>query len=220
MAKTSKLMDIYHRLYKHFGPQHWWPGESRFEIIVGAILTQNTNWANVAKAIENLKKHRALCPKTLFKTDPYQLAEWIRPAGYFNIKAQRLHNFLKWLFDRFDGDVDAPEQLSASQLRQELLAIKGIGPETADSICLYAYQKPVFVVDAYTARILVRHGFIWPQASYDEIQQFFESQLDRDVALFNEFHALLVCLGKNYCKPTPKCNACPLEDLPHKSEIG
>lgn len=218
MAKTSKLMDIYHRLYKHFGPQHWWPGESRFEIIVGAILTQNTSWSNVAKAIENLKKHDALNPKKLYNADLTQLAEWIRPAGYFNIKAQRLRHFLRWLFERFDGDVDAPEHLSASQLRHELLAIKGIGPETADSICLYAYQKPIFVVDAYTARILTRHGLIWPEAGYEEIQHFFESQLEKEVALFNEFHALLVCLGKNYCKPTPKCLGCPLEDLPHTIE--
>lgn len=206
---------MYERLMARFGPQGWWPGDGRFEIIVGAILTQNTNWSNVEKAIGNLKAAQVLSPQGLYALDIDRLAELIRPAGYFNVKAQRLRHFLEWLFERFDGDVDAAAELSTHTLRQALLAIKGIGPETADSICLYAFEKPVFVVDAYTARILGRHGMIWPEAGYEEIREYFEGNLERDARLYNEFHALLVRLGKDYCKPRPQCAGCPLEDWPH-----
>jgi endonuclease-3 related protein len=209
------LIEVYERLYARYGAQGWWPGDGRFEIIIGAILTQNTNWGNVEKAIANLKIAGCLTPKGLYALDTERLAELIRPAGYFNVKAQRLRHFLEWLFRRFDGDPDAAADLSAQRLREELLAIKGIGPETADSICLYAFDKPVFVVDAYTARILGRHGMIWPEAGYEEIREYFEGGLVRDVCLFNEFHALLVRLGKDHCKSKPLCTGCPLEDWPH-----
>jgi endonuclease-3 related protein len=214
MARHT-LNELYERLYARFGPQGWWPGEGCFEIIVGAILTQNTNWGNVEKAIRNLKAAGCLTPESLNALDIERLAELIRPAGYFNVKAQRLRHFLEWLFARFDGDLDRAAALSAQGLREELLAIKGIGPETADSIILYAFDKPVFVVDAYTARILGRHGMIWPEAGYEEIREFFEGGLERDVRLYNEYHALLVRLGKEHCKPKPLCGGCPLEDWPH-----
>lgn len=213
---TYRPIELYRRLFDRYGPQGWWPGDGRFEIIVGAILTQNTNWSNVEKAIANLKAADCLTPQKLCAMDMDRLAELIRPAGYFNVKAQRLRHFLEWLFNRFDGDLNVAAQLSTQSLREELLAVKGIGPETADSICLYAFEKPVFVVDAYTARILGRHGMIWPEAGYEEIREYFEGGLDKDASLFNEFHALLVRLGKEHCKPKPLCSGCPLEDWPHR----
>jgi endonuclease-3 related protein len=208
------LQELYKRLIRRYGPQGWWPGEDRFEIIVGAILTQNTNWSNVEKAIANLKAGGCLTPEALYALDIDSLASMIRPAGYFNIKAQRLRHFLDWLFTRCGGDLDTAAQMSAQTLREALLSIKGIGPETADSICLYAFEKPVFVVDTYTARILARHGMLWPEAGYEEIREYFEGRLEKDIPLFNEFHALLVRLGKEHCKPTPLCQGCPLEDWP------
>jgi len=211
----QQIQTIYDRLFERFGPQHWWPGETPFEIIVGAILTQNTNWTNVEKAIGNLKKAGVLTPDKLHALDVGALAELIRPAGYFNIKAGRLKHFLDRLFERFEGQLDRLGALPADRLREELLSIKGIGPETADSIALYAFDKPVFVVDAYTGRILGRHGLLEPQAGYEEVRMLFESTLPRDVRLYNEYHALLVRLGKEHCKPKPQCAGCPLEDLPH-----
>ena len=179
----QQIQIIYDRLFERFGPQHWWPGETPFEIIVGAILTQNTNWTNVEKAIGNLKKAGVLTPAELHAMDAGALAELIRPAGYFNIKAGRLKHFLDHLFERFEGDLDRLGALPADRLREELLSIKGIGPETADSIALYAFDKPVFVVDAYTGRILGRHGLLEPQAGYEEVRMLFESALQRG-ALF------------------------------------
>jgi len=211
----QQIQTIYDRLFERFGPQHWWPGETPFEIIVGAILTQNTNWTNVEKAIGNLKKAGVLTPARLHALDAGALAELIRPAGYFNIKAGRLKHFLDRLFERFEGQLDRLGALPADRLREELLSIKGIGPETADSIALYAFNKPVFVVDAYTGRILGRHGLLEPQAGYEEVRMLFESTLPRDVRLYNEYHALLVRLGKDYCRPKPQCAGCPLEDMPH-----
>ncbi len=147
-----------------------------------------------------------------------EIAPLIRPAGYFNLKAQRLKCFIDWLFARYDGSIEALGDLPASSLRQQLLSIKGIGPETADSICLYAFEKPIFVVDAYTARIFGRHGFLEPPCGYQEIQEMFHAGLDRDAALFNEYHALIVRLGKEHCRRKPMCAGCPLEDLPHQLE--
>lgn len=209
-------MDIYERLFDFYGPQHWWPGETTLEIIVGAILTQNTSWSNVEKAIANLKKHDCLAAEKLHAIGAEELGLLIRSAGYYNIKARRLKNFFDWLYGEHAGDIDTLFDLAPSVLRQQLLSIKGIGPETADSICLYAFSKPIFVVDAYTARIFGRHMWIEPGSGYDQIQDIFHGGLERDAVLYNEFHALIVRLGKDHCKPRPICKGCPLEPLPHQ----
>ena len=215
---------IYRALLSHFGPQHWWPGDSPFEVAVGAILTQNTSWKNVAAAIENLRRRNLLEPHALDKLPISELAELIRPAGYFRLKAKRLKNFLRWLIRRFDGSMEAMAAVSLSTLREELLSINGIGPETADSILLYAVGKPTFVVDAYTHRIAVRHGWLEPEAGYEELKEYFESRLPDDVPIFNEMHALLVQVGKKYCRPREaRCDECPLkpflpDDGPRKPE--
>jgi len=213
------LTEIYRLLYDAFGPQHWWPGETQFEIITGAILTQNTSWANVEKAITNLKSANCLTPKKLRHVDTAQLAQLIRPAGYYNIKANRLKNFIDWLFDNYEGELTNLESIDTDQLRAELLAIKGVGRETADSILLYAFDRPVFVVDAYTARIVFRHGLIGPDADYEQLRELFESSLPQDIQLFNEYHALLVRVGKEFCRPKARCTGCPLGKLPHSLDI-
>ncbi len=212
------LTEIYQRLLDRYGPQHWWPGQSRFEIILGAILTQNTNWTNVEKAIANLRKNDCLSPEKLHALTAVQIAPLIRPAGYFNQKSTRLKLFLDWLFDNYDGEVDELAELPTSTLREQLLTLKGIGPETADSICLYAFDKPIFVIDAYTARVFGRHGLIEPGCGYSDIQELFHSSFDHNVQLFNEYHALIVQVGKQHCKRRPNCQGCPLEDLPHQLE--
>ncbi len=216
---SEQLTEIYKLLFDCFGPQHWWPGETQFEIITGAILTQNTNWANVEKAIANLKSADLLTSEKLYHLDVSKLAELIRPAGYYNIKAKRLKNFINWLFQSYDGQLINLENLDTHQLRTELLAVKGIGRETADSILLYAFDREIFVIDAYTARVAVRHGLIEPQADYEQLRELFQSNLPRDSQLFNEYHALLVNVGKNYCRPKAKCPGCPLEKLPHTADI-
>jgi endonuclease-3 related protein len=212
---SNTLTEIYQLLYDAFGPQHWWPGETTFEIMTGAILTHNTNCKNVEKAIHNLKSAGCLTPDKLHNIDIKQLAELIRPAGYYNIKAKRLKNFIDWLFTAFNGEVSGLENVQTYRLREELLEINGIGRETADSILLYALGRPVFVVDAYTARIAFRHELIDPDADYEQLRELFESNLPEDVQLFNEYHALLVKAGKEFCKPKAKCHGCPLEKLPH-----
>jgi endonuclease III related protein len=214
---NERLTTIYDILLKRFGPQDWWPGDTPFEVIVGAILTQNTNWTNVEKAIINIKNANLLTPDKLHHLDITKLAALIRPAGYFNIKAKRLKNFLDWFFENYSGKLENLEGVRTPQLREQLLSVKGIGPETADSILLYALNRPVFVVDAYTARICSRHHLITEDADYNEIQETFESNLLSDTQLFNEYHALLVRTGKDYCKPTPKCEECPLNSLPHRA---
>ena len=216
---SETLSEIYQLLYDAFGPQHWWPGDTPFEIVTGAILTQNTNWANVEKAIKNIKSMRYLTPEALNRLDLSQLAELIRPAGYYNIKAKRLKSFIKWLFDNYDGKMSSLELVNTEQLRAELLSIKGVGRETADSILLYAMGRPVFVVDAYTARITLRHELIDPGADYEQLRELFETNLTEDVRLFNEYHALLVRVGKEFCRPKAKCHGCPLEKLPHTLDI-
>lgn len=214
----ENLMDIYDRLYRHFGPQHWWPGQTPLEIMIGAVLTQNTNWKNVEKAIDNLKQAALLDAEKLDRLPADELARRIRPAGYFNIKAKRLKALIRWFGMEYRGDPQRIDQRPVDLLRQELLAVNGIGLETADSILLYAFGKPVFVVDTYTARILARHQLITPPVGYQEIQDLFESTLPRDAALFNEYHALLVCCGKQFCKRKPICQGCPLDPLPHEIE--
>lgn len=219
MTTHETLTEIYQLLYDVFGPQHWWPGESRFEIITGAILTQNTNWANVEKAIANLIAADCLDAEKLHNLESSRLAELIRPAGYFNIKAKRLKSFLSWLFENYDGNLKNLENVDTRLLREELLSVKGIGRETADSILLYALERPIFVIDAYTARITVRHGLIEPGADYEQLQYLFESNLPQDIQLFNEYHALIVRVGKEFCKPKARCPSCPLEKLPHSLDI-
>jgi len=209
---ARRLGRIYQKLYSSFGHQHWWPAKSPFEVMVGAILTQNTNWANVEKAIRNLKKHRVLFPKGLYGLTEKQLAELIRPAGYYNVKARRLREFLTFLFREYHGSVRKMFSVDARRLRQQLLCVNGIGPETADSILLYALKKPVFVIDAYTRRIFSRHKFVSEGAGYDELQNLFMDYLKTDTKLFNEYHALIVRLGKGFClKNKPRCAVCPLK---------
>jgi endonuclease-3 related protein len=217
---SEQLTEIYKLLFDRFGPQHWWPGETQFEIITGAILTQNTNWTNVEKAIANLKSANLLTPGKLHHLDVSKLAELIRPAGYYNIKAKRLKNFISWLFQNYDGQLINLENLNTDQLRAELLTVKGIGRETADSILLYAFDREIFVIDAYTARVAVRHGLIEPQADYEQLRELFQSNLPQDSQLFNEYHALFVKVGKEFCKPKAKCPGCPLEKLPHTLDIN
>ena len=216
---SEQLTEIYQLLLERFGGQDWWPGDSQFEIIVGAILTQNTNWTNVEKAMANLKSADLLDAEKLHHLDSEKMAALIRPAGYYNIKTKRLKNFLIWLFEKYDGQLSALENLSTACLREELLAINGIGKETADSILLYAFERDVFVVDTYTARIAIRHGLINAQADYEQLSELFQSNLQQDAKLFNEFHALLVQVGKNFCKPKPNCSDCPLKDLPHNLQV-
>ena len=208
-----RLNRLFLRLYSVFGPQRWWPAGSSFEVIVGAILTQNTNWSNVEKAILVLKKKQCLNPKGLFKLSPHELACLIKSAGYYNIKAARIKNFLRFFFNSYSADIKRMAAQDLITLRNQLLAVKGIGPETADSILLYALNKPVFVIDAYTKRILCRHRLLAQDATYEQTQDIFMRNLKNDVRLFNEYHALLVKLGKDYCrKQNPKCEICPLHD--------
>ncbi len=210
---TATLEEVYQRLLAAFGPQHWWPGESPFEVLVGAVLVQNTAWQNVAKAIDRLKDADLLDPHTLYAVPTEELEELIRPAGYFRVKAGRLRNLLKLLVERYDGSIEAMFATDLDTLRAELLDIRGVGPETADSILLYAGGFATFVVDTYTHRVLARHGWIDFDADYYTIKDHFESGLERDAALYNEYHALLVRLGKLHCRKTPKCDGCPLSDL-------
>ncbi|HHD63884.1 MAG TPA: endonuclease III domain-containing protein [Desulfobulbaceae bacterium] len=205
---------MYERLHAHFGARDWWPGDSPFEIMVGAILTQNTNWKNVERAIDNLKRVGLLSLSAMSELSQDLLAEYIRPAGYYNIKAGRLRNFFHFINKEWDGDLDSFLQQPAAALREQLLSIKGIGPETADSMVLYAAGQPIFVVDAYTHRILIRHEIIDESFGYHEIQELFMDNLEEDTLLFNEYHALIVQVGKVYCKKSkPDCSHCPLAGL-------
>ncbi len=201
-------------LLAHFGRQNWWPADSPFEVLVGAVLTQNTNWGNVTKALDNLKAENFLSFAALASLPQKQLAALIRPSGYYNLKASRLQNLLQCINDETEGDLELFFDQDVDALRHTLLGVKGIGPETADSIILYAAQKPVFVVDTYTHRFLSRHGQIGEESSYYEIQEVMTSSLPMETALYNEYHALIVCLGKEFCrKKNPRCQACPLRDF-------
>jgi endonuclease-3 related protein len=212
-ARTAAvLLEMRDRLLAHFGPQCWWPGETAFEVMAGAILTQNTSWSNVEKAIANLKAAGRLDPAELAALSAAELAELIRPAGYHNLKAARLKNLLALIEEQ--GGVEALLAQPTMTLRELLLGVKGIGPETADSIVLYAAGRPVFVVDAYTHRILVRHGLISEDCDYFQMQELFMDNLTEDAALFNEYHALIVRVGKEFCKKSkPNCGSCPLAGL-------
>ncbi len=215
----TPLVEMYHKLYQAFGPQYWWPGDTPFEVAVGAILTQNTNWGNVEKAIKNLKQQKVLSAKAIHKMPASELALLIRPAGYFNIKAKRLKSFVGFLSNDFHGSMKKMRKDDLHSLREKLLNIHGIGPETADSILLYALEKPSFVIDAYTKRVLSRHKIMEYDRSYEECQELFHTTLDTEVRLFNEYHALFVKVGKTYCKRrAPLCDACPLGEW--KTENG
>ena len=208
------LDEAYRRLLEAFGPQQWWPGDSPFEVMVGAVLTQNTNWKNVERAINNLREADLLDPRALYDVPPEELEELIRPAGYFRLKTRRLRSLLQLLVERYDGSLEKMFAVDLTTLRHELLEVHGIGPETADSILLYAAEMPSFVVDTYTHRILSRHGWIGFDADYHAIRDYMQSSLPEDVALYNEYHALLVRLGKDYCrKSNPKCDQCPLAGM-------
>ncbi|MBI2913963.1 MAG: hypothetical protein HYY03_08590 [Chloroflexi bacterium] len=206
----DRLMDVYERLYAAYGPQHWWPGESPFEVIVGAVLTQSAAWPNVEKAIANLKAAGALSPQGLRRLREDGLARLVYPSGYFNAKARKLRAFVSLLFDRFGGDLDRLLAARAAELRPLLLATHGIGPETADSILLYAAGQPVFVVDAYTRRLFARLGLTPDRDTYDAWQRLFMDALPAAAPLFNEYHALIVRHGKDVCRREPRCGGCPL----------
>jgi endonuclease-3 related protein len=208
------LNELYQRLWRFHGPQGWWPGDTPFEVAVGAILTQNTNWQNVTLAISALKEHEVLEPEALHELPEAELARLIRPAGYYNIKAKRLKNFLDFLANHYRNSMDLMAGDSLENLRPALMAVKGIGPETADSILLYALSKPTFVVDAYTFRILSRHNFIPEAYAYEELRQLFMEHLPSQIPLYQEYHALLVRLGKAWCRPKPQCDTCPLQGWP------
>jgi endonuclease-3 related protein len=231
------LGKIYKTLLKFYGPQGWWPGDSSFEVVVGAILTQNTSWQNVEKAINNLKSKNLLDPHKIHRTPAKKLASHLTPSGYFNIKSKRLKSTLKYLIERYDGNLKRMSRRQLHPLREELLQVNGIGKETCDSILLYALNKPIFVVDAYTKRIFSRLGLISENATYDETQEFFMNNInDVDswgrqngdritnhqsritnpasrITVFNEYHALIVRHGKILCRKKPLCNECPLLSL-------
>lgn len=207
------LMEIYQRLYTAFGPRHWWPGETPFEVMVGAILTQHTAWKNVEKAIQNLRGKGVLHSEGIHRLRKSQLASLIKPSGFYRIKADRLKVFVDVLFKEWDGDTTKMGKEPLEALRPKLLKVKGIGPETADSILLYGLKKPIFVVDAYTQRIFSRHKIISEKATYEEIQHLLMYHLPIDEKLFNEYHALIVHLGKTVCKKIPGCDRCPIQGI-------
>ncbi|MDD5436341.1 MAG: endonuclease III domain-containing protein [Candidatus Omnitrophica bacterium] len=208
------LRVAYNKLYEFYGPQHWWPGRSRFEVIIGAILTQNTAWRNVEKAIKNLRAAGCLSsPSKFHNITAKRLSRLIRPAGYYNVKAKRLKNFTGYLVKRYGGSLDKLARVETGRLRRELLEVNGIGPETRDSILLYAFMRPVFVVDAYTKRIFSRHGLVTRGASYESVQALFTKNLPPEVNIFNEYHALIVRLGKDHCRKRPRCEECPLKSV-------
>lgn len=213
------LTKIYRTLYRAYGPRHWWPGETPFEVMVGAILTQNTSWRNVEKAIQKLKGKGVLNPQGIHHLRKSQLAPLIKSSGYYRIKADRLKGFIDFLFGEYDGHIKKMGIEKMEKMREKLLGVKGIGPETADSILLYGLKKPIFVIDAYTRRILSRHGMITEKASYEEVQRLFMDHLPLDEKLFNEYHALLVHLGKHLCRKIPRCDICPLLGIEEGLEV-
>jgi endonuclease-3 related protein len=211
VPETPPLVEYYERLYSALGPQRWWPARTAFEVIVGAILTQSTAWTNVEQAITNLKRAKVLTPKALERIPAGRLARLVRPSGYFRQKARKLKAFVRFLRGSYGGSLARMFRTPTAELRKKLLAVHGIGPETADSILLYAGGHAVFVVDAYTKRILQRHGWARVKTEYEEMQALFERHVPRDAQRFNEFHALLVQVGKNWCRPCEaRCYACPL----------
>ena len=210
MMFRELLYEMYQRMLKTLGHQRWWPAETPFEVCVGAVLTQNTNWRNVERAISNLKSAGKLSPEAIATTELSELEELVRPSGFYKQKAKRLKNLAQWIVEK--GGMESLKEKETESLREGLLSISGIGFETADSILLYAFERPVFVVDAYTYRILVRHGLAGEDVDYGSLQEIFMSNLDPDVEVYKEFHALIVEVGKRFCKKNnPKCGGCPLD---------
>ncbi len=228
MGDLSKtLMAVYEAMLSRFGHQHWWPArdhlsphDRKLEICLGAILTQNTNWGNVQKALDSLDAAGAMRVDVLARVRPASLAELIRPAGYFNVKARRLKNFISHVMDRHGGCIESLLAAPKARLREQLLGINGIGPETADSMILYAAGKCTFVVDAYTRRICLRHGLIGPRDGYEAVKAMFESHVPPRAGLYNDYHAQLVAVGKHFCRPTALCRGCPLEPLDHDESLS
>lgn len=205
---ARRLRSIFRQLLEARGPQHWWPGDTPFEIMVGAVLTQNTAWINVERAIANLVAADALAPERILGVAEDRLAAWLRPSGYFNIKARRLRHFCRWYLEA--GEYPALQDWDTERLRHALLAVNGIGPETADDMLLYAFGRPVFVIDAYTRRLFLRLGLIEGGEGYETLRQACEQALGPDVALFNEYHALIVAQAKDVCRTRPRCGECVL----------
>ncbi|MCS7258687.1 MAG: endonuclease III domain-containing protein [candidate division WOR-3 bacterium] len=211
--KVPEIYLLFKILYQHYGPQHWWPAENELEVVVGAILTQNTNWQNVTKALFNLKK-AGLLSVTKLKTISFRMLEnYIKPAGFFRVKAKRLKAVIDYLAQSSGGNFKLLKKKPLQILRKELLGIYGVGEETADSILLYALNKPVFVVDAYTRRILLRHSLIKENWRYSQVQKLFMENLPVSTKIYNEYHALLVKVGKEYCRKLPRCKNCPVQIL-------
>ncbi len=202
------LVQVYKKLLKQHGHQHWWPAETPFEVMVGAILVQNTAWTNVERAIARLESQSCLTPQAILDAPLPQLAEWLKPSGYFNIKAQRLHHYCQWYVGA--GEFSRLSCIDTDTLRKQLLAVNGIGPETADDILLYAFERPVFVIDAYTRRIFSRLKLLESDAGYEVLRHQFETGLQTDSAVFNEYHALIVRHAKDVCKKRPDCSCCCL----------
>jgi len=209
--RANAFRRIYALLDQAYGPQHWWPGDSTFEVQVGAILTQNTAWTNVERALENLRQNRLLSPRAIVSASHAQLAEQLRPSGYYNVKAERLRHYCQWLLEQ--GGERALHTAPTDQFRRNLLSVKGIGPETADDILLCAFHRPVFVIDAYTRRIFSRLGLIDAKANYEALRRRFEEALGDDVPLYNQYHALIVRHAKTACRTKPQCEACALRKL-------
>jgi endonuclease-3 related protein len=208
--KRAELMEIYRLLLNAFGHRNWWPADSAFEAIIGAILTQNVSWKNASKAIDGLKQADLLDPHALYNSTPGEIAPLIRPSRFYNMKAVKIKNFMDFFYKEYKGDLRAMSAGSPAILRKKLLAVKGLGPETVDCILLYACDIPVFVVDAYTKRIFLRYGILKGDPSYEEIQSYFMANLPEDKALYNDFHAQIVHLGNAICKSTPRCEHCPI----------
>ena len=209
MLTRRRLLAIHDTLYETFGAQHWWPADTPFEVMVGAVLTQNTAWSNVERAIDNLASRGKLDAQRIVDARHDHLAGWLRPSGYFNIKAVRLKNFCRWYLDA--GGHAALAQMQTETLRKALLSVNGVGPETADDILLYAFERPVFVIDAYTRRLFSRLGMVTGDEPYDDMRLAIEQCLGPDAALFNEYHALIVRHAKTYCRVKPRCDACVMQ---------
>jgi endonuclease III related protein len=206
----ARLLRLYTALYRRFGPQCWWPGRSQYEIAVGAVLTQHTAWINAARAIAALRAGRLLTPSRLAAVEVGRLARLIRPAGTPSVKARRLQALTRWILERVEGSLRRTRTLPLGLLRADLLAVPGVGPETADAILLYSAGRPVFVADVYARRVLARHRLIDSRAGYEEVRRWLEAHLPSDPYLFNEFHALLVAVGKSNCRSLPRCEGCAL----------